>query len=150
MIFAAMAVSFPLLSPSDAHGVGLEIMKAFPHIRVFALHGGLGAGKTTLIKGFCAALGVSDQASSPSFAIVNEYRAANGEPVYHFDLYRLKDAQELEGIGFTEYVDSGHYCFIEWPELAEGLLPPGALHLKLTEAANGARTIAVAPDGAEA
>lgn len=145
-----MAVYFKLLSAADANGVSQEVMKAFPHVRVFALHGELGAGKTTLIKGFCAALGVSDQASSPSFAIVNEYRAANGEPVYHFDLYRLKDAQELEGIGFTEYVDSGHYCFIEWPELAGELLPPGTLHVSLEEAANGARTITVAQDGGEA
>ncbi|HRD52664.1 MAG TPA: tRNA (adenosine(37)-N6)-threonylcarbamoyltransferase complex ATPase subunit type 1 TsaE [Flavobacteriales bacterium] len=136
-----MAVSFKLVSAADAHVAGQGIMTAFPHARVFALHGELGAGKTTLIKGFCAALGVSDQASSPSFAIVNEYRAANGEPVYHFDLYRLKDASELEGIGFTEYVDSGHYCFIEWPELAEELLPVDAVHLRIGLQPDGTRRI---------
>lgn len=118
-------------------------MTAFPEARVFALHGELGAGKTTLIKGFCAALGVKDQASSPSFAIVNEYRAAGGEPVYHFDLYRLKDAPELEGIGFEEYLDSGAYCFIEWPELAEGLLPPDTIHIRLLVEPSGARMVSV-------
>ncbi|MFN3874620.1 MAG: tRNA (adenosine(37)-N6)-threonylcarbamoyltransferase complex ATPase subunit type 1 TsaE [Flavobacteriales bacterium] len=139
-----MLSAFTLSNAADAGRIALRILTAFPECRVFALHGELGAGKTTLIKGFCAALGVSDQSSSPSFAIVNEYRAAGGDPVYHFDLYRLKDASELEGIGFTEYVDSGRYCFIEWPELAEELLPPGTLHLTLTETANGARTIALA------
>jgi tRNA threonylcarbamoyladenosine biosynthesis protein TsaE len=138
-----MAVCFNLRSAADAQVTAQEVLGVIPHARVFALQGELGAGKTTLIKGFCAALGVTDQASSPSFAIVNEYRAASGEPVYHFDLYRLKDAHELEGIGFTEYVDSGHYCFIEWPELAEGMLPPGTVHLKLTETVDGTRTIAL-------
>jgi tRNA threonylcarbamoyladenosine biosynthesis protein TsaE len=136
-----------LRQPSDAPAIARLILQGHPGSRVFALHGELGAGKTTLIKGFCTALGVTDQASSPSFAIVNEYRAASGEPVFHFDLYRLKDAAELEGIGFTEYVDSGHYCFIEWPELAADLLPPGTLHLSLEAALSGARTIAISTGG---
>jgi len=135
--------SYTLREPSEALDIARLCAKAYPHARVFALHGELGAGKTTLIKGFCAALGVKDQASSPSFAIVNEYRAASGEPLYHFDLYRLKDAGELEGIGFTEYVDSGHYCFIEWPELAEALLPEGVVHVRIAEQADGTRVIRV-------
>ncbi len=138
-----MAVYFSLQSATDAQVIGQELLTAFPRARVFALHGELGAGKTTLIKGFCAALGVKDQASSPSFAIANEYRAASGDPVYHFDLYRLKVASELEGIGFTEYIDSGAYCFIEWPELAEGLLPEGVVHLRIAEQPDGARVIHV-------
>ncbi|MBK7943955.1 MAG: tRNA (adenosine(37)-N6)-threonylcarbamoyltransferase complex ATPase subunit type 1 TsaE [Flavobacteriales bacterium] len=136
-------MTFALHNASDNERTAQDILAAFPHARVFALHGELGAGKTTLIKGFCAALGVKDQASSPSFAIVNEYRAASGEPVYHFDLYRLKDASELEGIGFTEYVDSGHYCFIEWPELAEGLFSEDAVHLSLSAQADGSRVVEV-------
>ncbi|WKZ66328.1 MAG: tRNA (adenosine(37)-N6)-threonylcarbamoyltransferase complex ATPase subunit type 1 TsaE [Flavobacteriales bacterium] len=142
-----MLATLTLRQPSDAPGIARLILQGHPGSRVFALHGELGAGKTTLIKGFCTALGVTDQASSPSFAIVNEYRAASGEPVFHFDLYRLKDAAELEGIGFTEYVDSGHYCFIEWPELAADLLPPGTLHLSLEAALSGARTIAISTGG---
>ena len=116
-------------------------MQGHPEARVFAFHGDLGAGKTTLIKGFCTVLGVADDTSSPSFALVNEYRAGNGAPVYHFDLYRLKEPGELEAIGFTEYVDSGHYCFIEWPELAQGLLPPGTLHVRLKEGDGGERKV---------
>ena len=133
---------FTLRTPLEAPDTARLILDGYPEHRVFALHGDLGAGKTALIKGFCEALGVKDQASSPSFAIVNEYRAAQGEPVYHFDLYRLKGAAELEGIGFTEYVDSGHYCFIEWPELAEGLLPEDAVHLRIAVEEDGTRSIA--------
>jgi tRNA threonylcarbamoyladenosine biosynthesis protein TsaE len=136
-----MLSTLTLRKPSEAPDIVRLILDGFPQHRVFALHGDLGAGKTTLIKAFCQALGVEDGTSSPSFAIVNEYRAATGDPVYHFDLYRLKDAGELDAIGFTEYVDSGHYCFIEWPELAEDLLPPGTLHVTLEEGVNGVRLI---------
>lgn len=136
-----------LRKPSEAPAIARLILDGYPQHRVFALHGDLGAGKTTLIKAFCQALGVQDGTSSPSFAIVNEYRAANGDPVYHFDLYRLKDAGELDAIGFTEYVDSGHYCFIEWPELAGELLPPGTVHVRLEEGANGVRLISLGKSG---
>lgn len=137
-----MLNTFTLRAPLEAPDTARLILDGYPEHRVFALHGDLGAGKTTLIKGFCEALGVKDHTSSPSFAIVNEYRAAQGEPVYHFDLYRLKGAAELEGIGFTEYVDSGHYCFIEWPELAEGLLPEDVVHLRIAVEEDGTRSIA--------
>lgn len=136
-----MPVTFTLLRPEEAGRTAQAMLSAFPAARVFAFHGDLGAGKTTLIKAFCEVLGVADATSSPSFAIVNEYRAANGDPVYHFDLYRLKEAGELDAIGFIEYVDSGHYCFIEWPELADGFLPPDVLHLHMDVAADGTRTI---------
>lgn len=132
-----------MISAEGAEDAARRILAAFPGSLVFALHGDLGAGKTTLIKGFCSALGVKDQASSPSFAIVNEYRAASGEPLYHFDLYRLKDIGELRGIGFEEYLDSGAYCFIEWPELAEGRLPGDTLHLRISVQPDGTRRIAV-------
>lgn len=134
--------SFTLSRSDEAGFVARQILQALPSARVFALHGELGAGKTTLIKGFCAALGVQDQASSPSFAIVNEYRSAMGGPVYHFDLFRLKDASELEGIGFTEYMDSGAFCFIEWPELAVDLLPGETVHLRIAVQPDGTRRIA--------
>lgn len=136
-----------LREPSEALAVAKLILDSYVQHRVFALHGDLGAGKTTLIKGFCAALGVVDQTSSPSFALVNEYRTADGDPVYHFDLYRLKHASELDAIGFTEYLDSGHYCFIEWPELANELLPPDTLIVRLQERSGGERVIALAAAG---
>ena len=128
-----------LTDPSQASHIAEEILKLYPEARVFALHGELGAGKTTLIKGFCQVLGVKDSTSSPSFAIVNEYWSTEHGSVYHFDLFRLRDARELEGIGFTEYVDSDAYCFVEWPELATDLLPPGTVHI--TMAINGEERI---------
>ncbi len=138
-----MLATITLRKANEAESVARLILQSHPEARVFALHGELGAGKTTLIKGFCAALGVHDQASSPTFAIVNEYRSDHGGPVYHFDLYRLKNAEELQGIGFTEYIDSGAYCFIEWPELAMGLLPDDALHVRLEVLPDGSRRIAM-------
>jgi len=130
-----------LHKPCEAIEVARHVLQASPPSRVFALHGDLGAGKTTLIKAFCEVLGVAEQTSSPSFALVNEYRAQDGTPVYHFDLYRLKDAGELEAIGFTEYVDSGAWCFIEWPELAGELLPPDVVNMRMAVDPSGARTI---------
>lgn len=139
--FAAMLATVTLRKANEAADVARLILQSHAEARVFALHGELGAGKTTLIKGFCDALGVHQPTSSPSFAIVNEYTSAEGAPVYHFDLYRLRAAHELRDIGFEEYLDSGAHCFIEWPELAQDLLPPDTLHIRLEPAANGTRTL---------
>jgi tRNA threonylcarbamoyladenosine biosynthesis protein TsaE len=136
-----------LRKPSEAPDIAQLILQGYPEARVFAFHGDLGAGKTTLIKAMGQELGVADAMSSPTFALVNEYRSGTGDPVYHFDLYRLKDAAELDAIGFSEYVDSGNYCFIEWPQLAEELLPPGTLHVTLEEGANGVRLISLGISG---
>jgi tRNA threonylcarbamoyladenosine biosynthesis protein TsaE len=122
----------PELAAALLHGCGDR--------RVFAFRGDLGAGKTTLIKALCAELGVEAGMSSPSFGIVNEYAAADG-PVYHFDLYRLRNAADLEQVGFTEYIDSGRYCFVEWPDIARDLLPPDTVWVRLAEHAGGERTV---------
>lgn len=139
-----MLSTLTLRKASEVPDIARLLLQGFPERRVFALHGELGAGKTTLIKGFCEALGVKDHTSSPSFAIVNEYRSAENVPVYHFDLFRLRDQRELLDIGFEEYLDSGAYCFIEWPELAGELLPPDALHVRVEAAPSGVRTLRVA------
>lgn len=136
-----MNAPIALHRPEEAGKAAATLLQAFPQTRVFTFSGPLGAGKTTLIKALCARLGVEAGTSSPSFAIVNEYRRANGEPVYHFDLYRLNKAQELEGIGFTEYLDSGHYCFVEWPALGEGLYPPGTVEAAMSVGADGTRIL---------
>ena len=136
-----MLATITLRKAEEAADIARLILQSHTNARVFALHGELGAGKTTLIKGFCRALGVADHTSSPSFAIVNEYRSAGGDPVYHFDLYRIKNANELRDIGFEEYLDSGAYCFIEWPELAGDQLLPETLHLWIDVASDGIRTI---------
>ena len=136
-----MLATITLRKPEEAEDVARRILQSHDTAHVFALHGDLGAGKTTLIKAFCKVLGVTDRTSSPSFAIVNEYRTGEGDPLYHFDLYRLKAAEELDGIGFDEYLDSGSYCFIEWPELAADHLSAEVLHVRIEAALNGVRTV---------
>lgn len=90
--------------------------------KVFIFEGDMGAGKTTFIKTFCAALGIADVVSSPTYSIVNEYDSPNG-PVFHFDFYRIKDIREAYDLGYEEYFYGGGICLIEWPERVEELLP---------------------------
>lgn len=109
--------------------------------RVFAFHGGMGAGKTTFIKALCSELGVTEVVASPTFAIVNEYMAQNGEPVYHFDFYRVKTMDEACDFGCEDYFYSGNYCFIEWPELVEPLLPDDTADVCITVDDEGHRAV---------
>ena len=109
--------------------------------RVFAFHGGMGAGKTTFIKSLCSELGVTEVVASPTFAIVNEYMAQNGEPVYHFDFYRVKTMDEACDFGCEDYFYSGNYCFIEWPELVEPLLPDDTADVCITVDDEGHRAV---------
>ena len=102
--------------------VAEAILKAHPEERVFGFYGEMGAGKTTLIKALCRALGVRDVTSSPTFAIINEYWTGRGEPLYHFDFYRIDEPADATRVGFEEYLYSGHYCFIEWTEKVEEIL----------------------------
>jgi len=109
--------------------------------RVVALFGKMGAGKTTLIKAFCNVLGVKDVVSSPTFALVNEYISGKGEPVFHFDFYRIESIEEVYDIGYEEYIYSGHFCFIEWPEMMMELLPETFVYLSIEETGDGIRQI---------
>lgn len=110
---------------------------------VFAFYGKMGAGKTTFIKAVCEELGVEDVINSPTFAIVNEYVDGKGEPVYHFDFYRIKNQQEVMDLGYEDYVYSGHVCFMEWPELIENLLPDDAVKVTIEEEIDGGRVLVV-------
>lgn len=98
---------------------------------VFAVSGEMGAGKTTFIKALCRELGVLEEVSSPSFALVYEYHSPVAGTIYHFDLYRIRELSELFDLGYEDYFFSGNLCFIEWPEIAEELLPPDAGRLKI-------------------
>ncbi len=109
--------------------------------RVFAFYGKMGAGKTTFIKAVCEQLGVEDVINSPTFAIVNEYVDGRGEPIYHFDFYRIKKEQEVLDIGYDDYVYSGNVCFMEWPELIENLLPEDAVKVTVEEEMDGGRVV---------
>ena len=100
---------------------------------VVLLIGEMGAGKTTLIKALCHALGVTDEVSSPTFALVNEYLDGKSNPVYHFDLYRLENEEEALDFGVDEYLDSGALCLVEWPEKISKFLPQSITVIKLTD-----------------
>lgn len=89
----------------------------------FAFYGNMGAGKTTFITALCKQLKAIDLVSSPTFSIVNEYETELSEIIYHFDFYRIKEPEELFDIGFEEYITDTNWCFIEWPEMAEELIP---------------------------
>jgi tRNA threonylcarbamoyladenosine biosynthesis protein TsaE len=102
--------------------IAKKIFSFAKSIKVWLFVGDLGAGKTTLIKELCKFMGVVDEVASPTFAIINEY-LANQKPVYHFDFYRIKNVEEAINIGVSEYFDSGNYCFIEWPQKVEVILP---------------------------
>lgn len=109
--------------------------------RLWAFTGPLGAGKTTLIQSLCRALGVGEAVSSPTFALVNAYETAGGELVYHLDLYRLDGLDEALAMGIEEYLDSGHYCLIEWPAIIEPLLPEEAVQVIIEPMADSCRLI---------
>ena len=119
-----------------------SVLSFAPENRVFVFYGEMGAGKTTLIKLMCKALGVTDNISSPTFAIVNEYNAGNNT-IYHFDFYRLKTETEAMDMGFEEYLYSKNYCFIEWPEKIPELLPDSYISIKIQVVADGGRYITI-------
>ncbi len=117
-------------SPSGLETAARQILESFPDHKIFAFHGEMGAGKTTLIRAFCRLLGVAEEVSSPTFALVNEYAAGHG-PVYHFDFYRIEDISEVFDIGYEDYFYSGEYCLLEWPEKITELLPENFVYLRI-------------------
>ncbi|MBQ7632397.1 MAG: tRNA (adenosine(37)-N6)-threonylcarbamoyltransferase complex ATPase subunit type 1 TsaE [Paludibacteraceae bacterium] len=123
----------------------LDILRVTEPHRVFAFEGQMGAGKTTFIKKLCEEMGTMDIVNSPTFAIVNVYdveQPYRGE-VYHFDCYRLKDIREAMDFGAEEYLYSGNYCFIEWPEMIEALLPEDTVHISIQPMENGDRKLVI-------
>lgn len=122
----------------ELHGIASKLI-ASTDARVFAFYGEMGAGKTTFIRALCDVMGVKDVVNSPTFSIVNEY-LTSGSSVYHFDFYRIKSIQEAWDMGHEEYFYSGAYCFIEWPEKIENLLPEDSLAISIVDK-EGTRTI---------
>ena len=124
------------------HEAAREFIAAIGDNTVFALYGKMGAGKTTFIKALCQELGVEDVVTSPTFAVINEYRSdIAGELIYHFDFYRIKKLEEVYDMGYEDYFYSGALCFIEWPELVEELLPGNTIKVTIEELEDGSRKL---------
>ena len=119
-----------------------EFLEAIGDERLIAFYAPMGAGKTTFTTALCRRLGVDEDAvSSPTFAIVNEYRSARGESIYHFDFYRIENPSEALDIGLYDYLDSGSLCLMEWPENIEPLLPEETLRVHIRVEPDGGRTL---------
>jgi tRNA threonylcarbamoyladenosine biosynthesis protein TsaE len=110
---------------------------------VFAFNGKMGAGKTTFIKSICEVMGVQETVNSPTFSIVNEYEAADGRIIFHFDCYRINKIQEALDLGAEEYLYSGNLCFIEWSENIAPILPDSIVNVNIEETENGKRQITI-------
>ena len=131
----------PTLAQLPAAARQLHAAIAEAGCRVVALEGEMGAGKTTLIRALARYLGVADEVSSPTFALVNEYRDGHNKPVYHFDFYRIDSIDEALRMGASEYLDSGYLCLVEWPARVAALLPTPRLEVRLEVQEEGAREI---------
>ncbi len=123
----------------DLKSIAKNILSEFSTERTFAFYGKMGSGKTTFIKELCKQLGVNETITSPTFSIINEYIGKENCPIYHFDFYRIKSQEEAYDFGYEEYLFANNYCFIEWPELVENLLPVNYVKISITEKENGNR-----------
>ncbi len=133
--------TFIAKTADDMLSVAPDIIAALGNSRIVAMDAPMGAGKTTLVRALCKALGSTSIVNSPTFAIINDYELPEGKAVYHFDLYRLKNIEEAFNMGFDEYFYSGNFCFIEWPAIVEDILPDDTRTLRIEVAENGTRTI---------
>jgi tRNA threonylcarbamoyladenosine biosynthesis protein TsaE len=120
-----------------------EFLPYLNYSKVVAFYGEMGAGKTTFIKALCGCLGVTDTVNSPTFAIINEYFTAKRDLIYHLDLYRLRKPEELLDIGYEDYLLSGNYLFIEWPEKAEDLLPSDCIVVNISRENDESRKLRI-------
>jgi tRNA threonylcarbamoyladenosine biosynthesis protein TsaE len=118
-----------------------RLIGQFPGDRVFAFYGKMGAGKTTFIQALCRVIGSGDNVTSPTFALINEYKTQDDASIFHFDFYRIKNIEEAFDLGYEDYFYSGNYCFIEWPEKIETLLPQNFVEVKIDVVENETRII---------
>ena len=126
----------------DLERAAVEFLKEIGDHTLVAFYAPMGAGKTTFTTAVCKVLGVQEDAvSSPTFAIVNEYRGGQGQPIFHFDFYRIDKPAEALDIGLYDYLDSGELCLMEWPENIEGLLPEETLKVHISVQTDGSRLL---------
>jgi tRNA threonylcarbamoyladenosine biosynthesis protein TsaE len=137
-----MEISFQL---QDIRLVAEKCWQQFPLQKVFAFHGGMGAGKTTFIHALCDVKGVTDTVGSPTFSIINEYRYPGGK-IFHIDLYRLRDEEEALRAGVEDVLYSGEICLVEWPDRAPGIFPPDTVELRIEAIDPDTRKLILAVD----
>lgn len=130
-----------ITSINELKGVAKELISQFPSHKIFALYGKMGAGKTTFIQAICNSLGSNDNVTSPTFAIINEYNTKDLSSIYHFDFYRIEELEEAYDLGYEDYLFSGNFCFIEWPEMIESLLPENIIKVNIEVLDNESRII---------
>lgn len=130
-------------SPEETAELGKSIGRLLKAGDVIAFRGGMGAGKTTLTRGIAIGMGLGDEVTSPTFALVNEYRAVNAVPLYHFDVYRLGSSEELEAIGFYDYFDNESVIAIEWSEIIADVLPEDTIVIELERLGESERKVTI-------
>jgi tRNA threonylcarbamoyladenosine biosynthesis protein TsaE len=140
-----MEISFRL---QDIRSAAERCWEQFPKEKVFAFHGGMGAGKTTFIHALCEVRGVTDTVGSPTFSIINEYSSPTGK-IFHIDLYRLKDEEEALRAGVEDVLYSGEICLVEWPDRAPGIFPPETVELQIEALDQQTRKITVPGFGSQ-
>ena len=125
----------------DLEKAAKKLIDTYYDQKVFAFYGKMGSGKTTFIQAICKYLGSEDNITSPTFALINEYTTVNSLPVYHMDFYRIKNLEEVFDLGYEDYIYSGNYCLIEWPEKIESLLPDRFVKVLIETGTAGERYI---------
>ncbi len=137
-----------ILTIRNLHTIRFTAKQFVTHLKnnpekVYCFYGKMGAGKTTFIKAICEEMGVQETVNSPTFSIVNEYVAKDGKIIYHFDCYRINKVQEALDLGAEEYLYSENYCFIEWPENIDAILPDNAVSVEIEEVEDGLRMVTI-------
>lgn len=132
-----------ITSQDELPQVAKAVIEALGRRTVVAFRGEMGAGKTTLIREIVAQLGATDTVTSPTFALVNQYRGSHNRTIYHFDFYRINDIREAYDLGYEEYFYSGEICLVEWPEKIESLLPENTIQVRITVDSDTARTFEI-------
>ncbi len=126
-----LAMNIIIRDKRHLHSAAKELLHHTGQNKILAFYGAMGSGKTTIIKSVCDALGAVDIVTSPTFTLVNEYKTSTGESLFHFDFYRIRKTEEVFDFGIEEYLASGSYCFMEWPELIEDILPAQTIRIRI-------------------
>ncbi len=126
---------------NQLHTAAVRLLKDTSPARIYAFYGAMGSGKTTIIKAICKSLGAVDIVSSPTFTLVNEYKTRSGDSLYHIDFYRIKKTEEAFDFGIEEYLGGDSYCFMEWPELVEDILPEQTVKIRISVGLNEERIL---------